>query len=71
MRPGVPDVIAFHRGQVYAIELKTKGGRVTDAQLQAIEDIRAAGGHAQICQGLDDALAVLEEWGLLRDCAGS
>jgi hypothetical protein len=64
--PGVPDVIAFHRGQLYAIELKREGGRATDAQLQAIEDIRAAGGHAQVYCGLDSALAVLEGWGLLR-----
>jgi hypothetical protein len=34
----------------------------TGAQLQAI----AAGGRAQICRGLDHALAVLERWGLLR-----
>jgi hypothetical protein len=66
VRPGVPDVVAIHRGQVYAIELKRDGGRVTDAQIQAIEDIRAAGGHAQVCYGLDCALAVLEHWGLLR-----
>jgi hypothetical protein len=62
----VPDVIAIHCGQVFAVELKTEGGRATDAQLHAIEDIRAAGGHAQICHGLDCALAVLEGWGLLR-----
>jgi VRR-NUC domain len=66
VRPGVPDLIAIHRGQVYAIELKTEGGRATDTQLEAIDDIRAAGGHAQICRGLDHALAVLESWGLLR-----
>jgi hypothetical protein len=66
VRPGVPDLIAIHRGQVYAIELKREGGRVTDGQIQAIEDIRAAGGHAQVCYGLDCALAVLEHWGLLR-----
>ena len=70
VRPGVPDVIAIHHGQVFAIELKREGGRPTDAQLQAIEDIRAAGGHAQLCHGLDQALAVLEGWGLLRRCAG-
>jgi hypothetical protein len=70
VRPGVPDVIAFHRGQVYAIELKTEGGRATDTQRQAIEDIRAAGGHAQVCHGLDQALAILEGWGLLRGCDG-
>jgi hypothetical protein len=59
-------VVAVHRGQVFAIELKSEGGRETDAQLRAIEDIRAAGGHAQMCHGLDCALAVLEGWGLLR-----
>jgi hypothetical protein len=70
VRPGVPDVIAIHRGQVYAVELKREGGRATDAQLQAIEDIRDAGGHAQVCYGLDYALAVLKGWGLLRGHAG-
>jgi hypothetical protein len=41
VRPGVPDVVAVHRGQVYAIEFKTEYGRATNSQLQAIEDIRA------------------------------
>jgi hypothetical protein len=62
-------VIAIDRGRVFAIELKTESGRATDAQLQAVEDILAAGGHAQVCYGLDCALAVLEGWGLLRDRA--
>jgi VRR-NUC domain len=66
VRAGVPDVIVIHRGQVFAIELKAERGRATDAQLQATEDIRAAGGHAQVCYGLDHALAVLEGWGLFR-----
>ena len=70
VRAGVPDVIAIHCGQVYAIELKSEGGRATNTQLQAIEDIRAAGGHAQICHGLDCTLAVLEGWGLLRGHVG-
>jgi hypothetical protein len=70
VRPGVPDMIAIHRGQVYAIELKTERGRATDAQLHAIEDIRRAGGHVQICCGLDQALAVLEGWGLLHGRVG-
>jgi hypothetical protein len=70
VRAGVPDVVAIHRGQVFAIELKSERGRATDAQLQAIEDIRAAGGYAQVCHGLDCALAVLERWGLLRGRAG-
>jgi hypothetical protein len=70
VRAGVPDVIALHRGHVYAIEIKTEHGKAIADQLQAIEDIRAAGGHAQICHGLDRALEALEAWGLLRGHAG-
>ena len=70
VRAGVPDIIAIHRGHVYALELKTVHGKATEGQLQAIEEIRAAGGHAQICYGLDCALAALEGWRLLRGRAG-
>jgi hypothetical protein len=70
VRAGVPDIIAIHRGHVYAIELKTERGKATEGQLRAIDDIRAAGGHAQICYGLDCALAALEGWRLLRGRAG-
>jgi hypothetical protein len=62
VRAGVPDVIAIHRGQVFAIELKTEHGKATEGQLRAIEEIRAAGGHAEVCYGLDCAAAVLEGW---------
>jgi hypothetical protein len=65
-RAGVPDIFAVHEGRCYALELKTENGRATDAQWQAIEDLRAAGAHAEVCYGLDRALAVLEGWGLLR-----
>jgi hypothetical protein len=66
VHPGLPDVIAVKGGQVYAIELKTENGRPTSAQLQAIEELRAAGARVEICHGLDRALAQLEAWGLLR-----
>jgi VRR-NUC domain len=66
VRGGVPDVIAIHRGEVCALEIKTENGHATDAQWQAIEDLRAAGAHAEVCYGLDRAIAQLETWGLLR-----
>ena len=66
VRAGVPDLIAIHRGEVFAIELKSESGRATAAQLQAIKDIRRAGGHAEICHGIDAAIKQLEEWHLLR-----
>jgi hypothetical protein len=66
LRRGCPDLFFVHRGEVFAIELKSESGRATAAQLQAIADIRRAGGSAEICRGLDAALGVLEQWGLLR-----
>ena len=65
-RAGGPDLFAIHRGQIFALEIKTENGRATDAQWQAIEDLRAAGAHAEVCYGLDRALAQLEQWGLLK-----
>jgi hypothetical protein len=65
-RAGTPDLFMIHRGEVFALELKSESGRATSAQLQAIEDIRRAGGHAAICVGLDAAIRQLERWRLLR-----
>ena len=66
VEPGVPDVICIHRGKVFALELKAEGGRSTPKQLEAVAKIDAAGGFTCIAEGLDRALAVLEQWGLLR-----
>jgi hypothetical protein len=63
---GVPDIIAIHRGQVFALELKPEGGRATAKQLETIAAIENAGAYTCIAEGLDRALAVLEQWGLLR-----
>jgi hypothetical protein len=64
-RAGTPDLFMISRGEVFALELKSESGRATAVQLQAIKDIRRAGGHAEICCGIDRTVAVLEGWGLL------
>jgi hypothetical protein len=51
---------------VFALELKSSRGRPTAAQMTFISEFRAAGGEASIANGLDQALHVLEVWGLLR-----
>jgi hypothetical protein len=66
---GVPDVIALHKGNAYALELKAEGGRPTEAQLATIAKMEEAGAYTCIAEGLDRALAVLEAWGLLRGSA--
>jgi hypothetical protein len=64
---GVPDLIALHRGKFYALELKTERGRLTDVQRVAHERLKRAGAkEVAVAFGLDEALAKLEEWKILR-----
>lgn len=63
---GVPDVMCIFAGHVYALELKAEGGRPSEKQLLAVDNIRNAGGFACVCEGLDRALKTLETWGILR-----
>ena len=66
VRAGVPDVLAVKAGQLYGLELKAPGGRLSEAQRDTIAALEAAGAHVAVAAGLDSALAQLEAWGLLR-----
>jgi hypothetical protein len=66
VRAGVSDVLLWHRGRAFALELKAEGGRPSEQQMQFISDLNAAGGFATIASGIDEAIRVLECWGLLR-----
>jgi hypothetical protein len=68
VRAGVPDVIALKDGRTYGLEIKSENGRLTAGQIAAHEGLRAAGAEVATAWGLDEALAVLERWGLLRGC---
>jgi VRR-NUC domain-containing protein len=63
---GVPDVIAIRGGQIYALELKAKGGRISPAQMACHARLEAAGAICAVATGVDAALRQLEAWGLLR-----
>ena len=65
-RAGVSDVAALHRGKFYALELKKPGGNPTVQQMEFISQVNSAGGFGCIATGLDQAIKVLETWGLLR-----
>jgi hypothetical protein len=62
---GVPDVIIVNAGQVYGLELKREGGRLTPIQLETQQAMRTAGAHIATAAGIDAALAQLKQWGLL------
>lgn len=66
VRAGVSDIIAVHAGKIFALELKADGGRPTETQLEFLADIERAGAFTAIATGVDQALATLEAWGLLR-----
>ena len=63
---GIPDLIVIHDGKVFGLELKTESGKVSPAQREMIDRIRACGGFAEIAHGIDAAIATLENWQLLR-----
>lgn len=66
-KAGVPDILLFHRGRAYGFELKRdRGGRVSPAQAEMHARLRAAGVEVAVAHGLDEALEMLKNWGLLR-----
>jgi hypothetical protein len=62
--PGFPDIIRIIQGCVYA--LGSPKGRLTDLQRLVHERLREAGANVAIAHGIDQALAHLEAWNLLR-----
>lgn len=69
--PGVPDVLLFHCGKSYGLELKRLDGRVSAAQLEMHSRLRSAGMTVATAYGFDDALRHLQAWQLLRGASAS
>jgi hypothetical protein len=66
-RRGTPDLGFVYQGRAYFLEVKAEEeSKPTEHQLQAIADIKEAGGFACIGHGLDRCLKILEDWGLLK-----
>jgi VRR-NUC domain len=63
---GVPDIIAIKDGRTFALELKAPGGRLSDNQRATHKVMIEAGVQVAVADNLDDALALLEGWKILR-----
>jgi hypothetical protein len=63
---GASDLLLWHQGNAFALELKAPGGRLSEAQLEFLARFNDAGGHAAVAEGIDRAIAVLESWNLLQ-----
>jgi len=63
---GVPDLLIVCRGQLYGLELKSGNGPLSDTQIATHDAMKRAGAVVETAYGLDQALAHLETWRLLR-----
>ena len=70
-RPGACPHCCGARLEGFALELKSDGGRPSEAQLNFMARFATAGGHTCFASDIDRALAVLEAWQLLRGRAAS
>jgi len=58
---GGPDILVLDHGVAIAIEVKTKAGLVSDAQLAWREDWLHAGGKYHVIRSVAEALKVIED----------
>src|SRR5262245_55910923 len=64
--PGVSDLILVYGGKTHALELKTEKGKASTAQVRFQQGMADNGWETAIVHGLDEAIAKIEEWGLVR-----
>ena len=57
--------IAVRAGQMYCLELKALGSRLTETQ-HAVHDALSAAAEVATAMGFDEALQQLEAWHILR-----
>jgi len=62
----MPDLMLLAAGRFHCLELKREGGRVSPAQRAMLGELEAGGAAVAIAFGLDDALAQLSRWALMR-----
>ena len=63
---GVPDIICCYKGRVLGLECKLPGGRLTELQKRAIEQINRAGGFACRVESVEDVKRVIARVDLER-----
>src|SRR5262245_40544452 len=63
---GAPDLLLWHDGRSYAVELKTDSGRTTPAQIAMMTRLKDAGVATAVAHGIDEAITTLERWQLLK-----
>jgi hypothetical protein len=65
-KAGVPDILLLANGRLYGLELKSLTGRLSANQVATHAAMREAGAIIGVAAGVDEALELLDAWGLLR-----
>jgi hypothetical protein len=63
---GASDLILLHDSKFFALEIKTEKGRLTTKQKAFLAAVEKAGGKSAAAFGLNNAIRLLETWGLLN-----
>lgn len=65
LRPGVPDLCILAPGQrAYMIEVKRKGGYLSDVQKEEIPKIQSRDIPVAVVYSLDEAIHAIRQWGI-------
>lgn len=64
MKPGAPDLLLFHAGRAFGMEVKIPGGHPNPAQVAFHARLRAAGVQVTVVRSILDAEAAWACWGL-------
>jgi len=67
MMTGFPDLLFIADGRAYGLELKTAKGRLTPPQAIAHDRLKEAGMKVEIARSVEEAVAVLRGWNLVRE----
>jgi hypothetical protein len=61
---GLPDLWVVVSGRLYCLELKRRGGQVSETQRECHALLRQAGVDVAVCRSLDEVVAALRGWAL-------
>jgi hypothetical protein len=68
LKAGMPDIMIFHKGRCFGIELKVPGGKLSKDQFEMHELLAEAGVPVEVCYNLEDVVTALIGFNLpIRD----
>ena len=59
--PGFSDLIAIKDGRIYFLEVKADKGKVSEAQINFLEQMKKKGCRAGVVRSVEDAIKIIQE----------